>query len=372
MATPSPSSHTPLPEDRVEAPAPEAASHGTVSGGAASHDAASHGAASHGPLAPGDPPRLLDQLRLALRARRYSKRTEQAYCLWVRRYIHFHDLRHPAEMAEPEINAFLTHLAVADKVSASPQNQALSALLFLYRHVLGRQVGDLSGVVRARASHRIPVVLTRAEVRAVLAHLDGESQLAAALMYGSGLRLSECLRLRVKDIDFEQHEITVRAGKGDKDRRTMLPRSLDGTLTVQLERARWIHRRDLAEGWGSVVLPGALERKYPGASTEWHWQWVFPQARRWRNDQTGQQGRHHVHASVMQRAFKEAVARSGVAKPAGCHTLRHSFATHLLESGYDIRTIQELLGHRSVNTTMVYAHVLNSGGYGVRSPVDSL
>jgi len=372
VATPSPSSHTPLPEDRVDAPAPGAASHGTVSGGAASHGAASHGTASHGPLAPGGPPRLLDQLRLALRARHYSKRTEQAYCLWVRRYIHFHDLRHPAEMAEPEINAFLTHLAVADKVSASTQNQALSALVFLYRHVLGRPVGDLSGVVRARVSHRVPVVLTRAEVRAVLAHLDGESRLAAALMYGSGLRLSECLRLRVKDIDFEQHEITVRAGKGDKDRRTMLPRSLDGALTAQLERARWIHRRDLADGWGSVVLPGALERKYPGASTEWHWQWVFPQARRWRNDQTRQQGRHHVHASVMQRAFKDAVGRSGVAKPAGCHTLRHSFATHLLEAGYDIRTIQELLGHRSVNTTMVYAHVLNSGGYGVRSPIDSL
>jgi integron integrase len=275
-------------------------------------------------------------------------------------------------MAEPEINAFLTHLAVTDKVSASTQNQALSALLFLYRRVLDREVGDLGGVIRARVSHRVPVVLTRDEVRAVLAQLDGESRLAAALMYGTGLRLSECLRLRVKDIDFERHEITVRAGKGDKDRRTMLPRSLDRPLTAQLERARWTHRRDLADGWGSVTLPDALERKYPAASTEWRWQWVFPQARRWRNEQTGQQGRHHVHASVIQRAFKDAVGRSGVAKQAGCHTLRHSFATHLLETGYDSRTIQELLGHRSVNTTMVYAHVLNSGGYGVRSPIDTL
>jgi integron integrase len=321
---------------------------------------------------PGGPPRLLDRLCLALRARHYSKRTEQAYCLWVRRFIHFHGLRHPADMAEPEINAFLTHLAITDKVSASTQNQALSALLFLYRHVLGREVGDLGGVVRARVSHRIPVVLTRDEVRAVLAQLDGECRLPAALMYGAGLRLSECLRLRVKDIDFERHEIAVRAGKGDKDRRTMLPRSLDGALAAQLERARWVHRRDLADGWGNVALPGALERKYPAASGEWRWQWVFPQARRWRNDQTGEQGRHHVHASVIQRAFKEAVGRSGVTKQAGCHTLRHSFATHLLESGYDIRTIQELLGHRSVNTTMVYAHVLNSGGYGVRSPIDGL
>jgi integron integrase len=317
------------------------------------------------------PVRLLDQLRLALRSRHYSKRSEQAYCLWVRRFVHFHDLRHPADMAEPGINAFLTHLAVTDKVSASTQNQALSALLFLYRHVLDRRVGDPSGVVRARVSHRVPVVLTRDEVRAVLAQLDGESRLPAAQMYGSGLRLSECLRLRVKDVDFDQHEITVRA-KGDKDRRTMLPRSLDRALAAQLERARWVHRRDLADGWGSVTLPAAPDRKYPAASTEWRWQWVFPQARRWRNERTGEQGRHHVHASVIQRAFKEAVGRSGVAKPAGCHTLRHSFATHLLESGYDIRTIQELLGHRNVNTTMVYAHVLNSGGYGVRSPIDSL
>jgi integron integrase len=327
---------------------------------------------SHGAASAGSATRLLDQQRLALRSRHYSKRTEPAYCLWVRRFVHFHDLRHPAEMAEPEINAFLTHLAVTDKVSASTQNQARSALLFLYRRVLGRQVGELGGVVRARVSSRVPVVLTREEVRTVLAQLDGEPRLLASLMYGTGLRLSECLRLRVQDVDFEQHEITVRAGKGDKDRRTMLPRSLDRPLAAQLERARWVDRRDLADGWGSVVLPGALDRKYPAASTDWRWQWVFPQAKRWRNERTGQQGRHHVHASVIQRAVKEAVSRSGVAKQAGCHTLRRSCATHLLESGYDIRTIQELLGHRSVNTTMVYTHVLNSGGYGVRSPIDSL
>jgi len=196
--------------------------------------------------------------------------------------------------------------------------------------------------------------------------------LVASLLYGCGLRLNECLGLRVQDVDFERHEITVRAGKGNKDRQTMLPLSLEGPLRDQLAKARWIHRRDLADGWGAVVLPDALERKYPAASQDWRWQWVFPQARRWRDARTGGQGRHHVHASLVQRAVKEAVGRSGLTKPAGCHTLRHSFATHLLESGYDIRTIQELLGHCSVSTTMIYTHVLNAGGYGVRSPIDSL
>jgi len=318
------------------------------------------------------PPRLLDDLRQAIRSRHYSPRTEQAYCLWVRRFIYFHELRHPRDMAEPEINDFLTHLATVDKVSASTQTQALSALLFLYRHVLGRRVGELGDVVRARPSRRVPVVLTPDEVRAVLAHLDGEPRLLAALMYGAGLRLSECLRLRIKDVDFDRHEITVRAGKGQKDRRTVLPRSLECPLQEQLARAKWVHRRDLADGWGVAPLPDALERKYPGASKDWRWQWLFPQARRWRNERTGEQGRHHIHPSIVQRAVKEAVARAGIAKPAGCHTLRHSFATHLLESGYDIRTIQELLGHASVSTTMIYTHVLNAGGYGVRSPVDGL
>ena len=314
----------------------------------------------------------MDQFRAALRSRHYSKRTEQAYCLWVRRFIHFHRLRHPRDMAEPEINAFLTHLAVHDKVSASTQNQALAALLFLYRYVLGRRVGELGEVVRARTPRRVPVVLTRDEVRGVLAQLDGESWLVSSLMYGAGLRLSECLHLRVQDIDFSGNEVTVRSGKGGKDRRTMLPRTLGQPLRAQLKRARSVYQRDLADDWGSVPLPGALNRKYPAASKDWRWQWVFPQARRWRNPRTGEQGRHHLHASVVQRAMRDAVRRAGVTKNAGCHTLRHSFATHLLESGYDIRTIQELLGHRSVSTTMIYTHVLNSGGYGVRSPVDGL
>jgi integron integrase len=314
----------------------------------------------------------MDQFRAALRSRHYSKRTEQAYCLWVRRFIHFHRLRHPRDMAEPEINAFLTHLAVHDKVSASTQNQALAALLFLYRYVLGRRVGELGEVVRARTPRRVPVVLTRDEVRGVLAQLDGESWLVSSLMYGAGLRLSECLHLRVQDIDFSGNEVTVRSGKGGKDRRTMLPRTLGQPLRAQLKRARSVYQRDLADDWGSVPLPGALNRKYPAASKDWRWQWVFPQARRWRNPRTGEQGRHHLHASVVQRAMRDAVRRAGVTKNAGCHTLRHSFATHLLESGYDIRTIQELLGHRSVSTTMIYTHVLNSGGCGVRSPVDGL
>lgn len=317
-------------------------------------------------------PRLMDQLRAALRSRHYSPRTERAYCLWVRRFVHFHHLRHPREMAEPEINAFLTHLATVDKISSSTQNQALSALLFLYRHVLGRPVGELGYVVRARPSRHVPVVLSPDEVRAVLARLEGEMCLIASLLYGCGLRLNECLRLRVQDVDFARHEITVRAGKGNKDRRTMLPRSLEGPLHDQLAKAKWTHRRDLADGWGSVVLPDALDRKYPAAPKDWGWQWLFPQPRRWRNALTQEQGRHHVHASVVQRAIKEAVARAGLTKPAGCHTLRHSFATHLLEAGYDIRTIQELLGHRSVSTTMIYTHVLNTGGRGVRSPVDGL
>lgn len=292
--------------------------------------------------------------------------------MWVKRYILFHNVRHPREMAEPEINAFLTHLAVKSKVSASTQNQALSALLFLYRHVLGQDIGSLGEVVRARKPGRLPVVQSRDEVKAILSHVSGAEWLMVSLMYGAGLRLMECLRLRVQDVDSARNEITVRDGKGSKDRLTMLPGSLRAPLARHLEKVRQIHQRDLANGYGRVLLPDALERKYPKAATDWRWQWVFPQERRWRNAQTGEQGRHHVDESIVQRAVKEAVARAGLTKRASCHTFRHSFATHLLESGYDIRTVQELLGHSDVKTTMIYTHVLNQGPRGVRSPVDEL
>jgi len=307
----------------------------------------------------------------ALRARHYSRRTEQTYCQWERRYIRFHGLRHPAEMAEPEINAFVTHLAVHEKVSASTQTQALSALLFLYRHVLGHEVGELD-LVRANRPRRLPVVLTREEVRRLLGGLEGEPRLVASLLYGSGLRLMEGLRLRVCDLGPGRGELLVRSGKGDRDRVTMLPRSLQPALEAQLARARALHERDLADGWGSVELPGALARKYPRAAAEWRWQWVFPQQRRWRNRESGEEGRHHLHETIVQRAVTDGVRRTGIAKHATCHTLRHSFATHLLDDGYDIRTIQELLGHKDVRTTMIYAHVLNRGGQGVRSPIDDL
>lgn len=318
------------------------------------------------------PPKLMDRVREALRARHYSDRTEDAYCNWIRRFIRFHGLRHPAEMGEREINEFLTDLAVNGKVSASTQNQALSALLFLYRSVIGREIGALGEVVRARKGHHLPVVMTREEVREVLRELEGDAWLMASLLYGSGLRLSECLRLRVQDVDFARGEILVRDAKGNKDRVTMLSAGLAALLREQLIRARGVHERDLADGWGRVELPNALDRKYPNAAREWSWQWVFPQEHRWTDYETGKQGRHHVHETILQRKVKDAVRRSGVTKHVTPHTFRHSFATHLLESGYDIRTIQELLGHRSVTTTMVYTHVLNRGGHGVRSPLDAL
>ncbi len=314
----------------------------------------------------------MDQMRDALRARHYSRRTEQAYTLWVRRFIYFHDCQHPAVLGEAEINAFLTHLACEHDVSPSTQTQALCGLLFLYRHVLGREVGQLSGVVRAKKKPRLPVVLTRVEVRDVLANLDGDRLLMASLMYGAGLRLMECLRLRVQDIDFSRNEIVVRCGKGGKDRVTMLPQSVKQPLEEHLRGVKKTHERDLRAGWGRVELPGALGQKFPNAATEWAWQWVFPQERRWTNTRTGEQGRHHLHPSILQKSVKDAVRHSGLTKHAGCHTLRHSFATHLLEAGHDIRTIQELLGHRDVSTTMIYTHVLNRGGRGVLSPIDGL
>jgi integron integrase len=321
---------------------------------------------------PAQKPKLLDRLREALRSRHYSRRTEQSYCHWVKRFCYFHNLRHPAEMAEPEINAYLTHLAVKEKVSASTQNQALSALLFLYRHVLGRKVGDLGEVIRARKPRHVPVVMTRDETRAVISHLKGDKWLMASLMYGAGLRLMESSRLRIQDVDFARNEITVRDGKGSKDRVTMLPASVKTPLQKHLQTAKQIHEKDLPDGWGRVHMPYALGRKYPKASSDWRWQWVFPQESRWRNRETGEQGRHHVHESIVQRAVKEAVAKGGLVKHVSCHTFRHSFATHLLQDGYDIRTIQELLGHKDVSTTMIYTHVLNRGGQGVRSPTASL
>lgn len=317
-------------------------------------------------------PRLLDQVRQALNARHYSERTEQAYVHWIKRFIFFHGKRHPMEIGEREINQFLTDLAVTKKVSASTQNQALSALLFLYRYVLGREIGDLGEVIRARKPKHLPVVMTRDEVEALLKDLTGDKWLMASLMYGAGLRLMECLRLRVQDIDFDRSEIIVRDGKGDNDRITMLPVSLKSPLLEHLKKVKKMHERDLTEGWGRVQLPDALDRKYPNASRDWRWQWVFPQEHRWINSQTKEQGRHHVHESIIQKAVACAVRRAELTKRATCHTFRHSFATHLLEGGYDIRTVQELLGHKDVKTTMIYTHVLNRGGHGVRSPLDTL
>jgi integron integrase len=317
-------------------------------------------------------PKLLTQVRYALRSRHYSKRTEETYLLWIRRFIFFHNVRHPKEMAEREVNQFLTHLAIKERVSASTQNQALSALLFLYRYVLDRPLGQLGEVIRARKSKRLPVVLTRDEVKAVLRRLGGEQRLVALLMYGTGMRLMECLRLRVKDVDFGSDEILIRQGKGDKDRRTMLPEKVKAPLQQHLERVKKIHARDLADGFGRVTLPYALTRKYPNASTDWGWQFAFPQLKRWVNTEAGEQGRHHIDESIIQKAIKTAVRAAGISKPATSHSLRHSFATHLLQDGYDIRTIQDLLGHKDVKTTMIYTHVLNRGGRGVRSPADAL
>jgi integron integrase len=317
-------------------------------------------------------PKLLDRMRDAMRSRHYSRSTERSYCNWVKRFIFFHNVRHPDEMGEAEINAFLTHLAVKEHVSASTQNQALSALLFLYRHVLDRDVGDLGSVIRARKPKRLPVVMTREEVRAVLSHLEGDKWLMASLMYGAGLRLMECLRLRVQDVDSAGNQITVRDAKGSKDRVTMLPETVKQPLRRHLKKVRAIHEKDRATGYGRVSMPYALARKYPNAGSEWRWQWVFPQANRWINTRTAEEGRHHVHQSIIQDAVKDSVRRVGMTKRASCHTFRHSFATHLLEDGYDIRTVQELLGHKDVRTTMVYTHVLNRGGQGVRSPVDTL
>ena len=309
-------------------------------------------------------PGLIQRYREELQARHYARRTVATYEQWLRRFLRFHRMRHPRQMGEAEINAFLSHLATEERVSASTQNQALAALLFLYRTVLGGDVGNLEGVIRARKRQRLPVVLTVGEVRAVLHHLDGAEALVAQLLYGGGLR--------IKDVDLEQRCITVRCGKGDKDRRTVLPSSLVDPLKRHMDEVQHQHQNDLSAGWGAVELPHALERKYRNAAREWGWQWLFPQGRRWRDPRQNIEGRHHLDPSLVQRAVRAAVQAAGISKPATCHTFRHSFATHLLEQGADIRTIQELLGHSDVKTTMVYTHVLNRGPTGVRSPADLL
>jgi integron integrase len=319
---------------------------------------------------PARPPRLLERVRAALRTRRYSPRTEKAYVGWIRRFILFHGKRHPDGMGEIEMGAFLSSLASEAKVSASTQNQALSALLFLYQEVLGRKVAWLGDLVHAKRPATVPVVLTRGEVRALLAALGGPEWLVASLLYGGGLRLLEALQLRVKDLDLERRELVVRRGKGQKDRRTVLPGVLVEPLRQHLSRVKVQHDDDLRRGLGAVVVPDALARKYPSSPTDWSWHWVFPATRTYTDRDTGQILRHHLHESVIQRAVRGAAAAAGISKPATPHTLRHSFATHLLESGYDIRTIQELLGHKDVSTTMIYTHVLNRGAGGVRSPLD--
>lgn len=317
-------------------------------------------------------PKLLDQVRQAIRARHYSDKTEKAYVHWIKRYIFFHDKRHPQEMAEAEIASFLSSLASDGHVSASTQNQAFNAILFLYKEVLGKKIGLIDGVVRAKRPLRLPVVLTKEEVKKVIDRMSGAPRLMAILLYGGGLRLMECCHLRVKDIDFSRNEIVVRAGKGDKDRHTMLPTAIKESLFRHIEAVRCQHQDDIGKGLGRVALPNALDRKYPNAGKEWGWQWVFPAPHHFTDRVTGEKRRHHLHESVLQRAVKEAAQKAGIPKPASPHTFRHSFATHLLEDGYDIRTVQELLGHRDVSTTMVYTHVLNRGGRGVRSPADSL
>lgn len=321
---------------------------------------------------PAQPPRLLEQLRDAVRRRHYSYRTEKAYLHWTRRYILFHRKRHPAEMGESEVAMFLTHLAVERRVSASTQNQALNAILFLYKQVLNRDIGLIQGVTRAKRSQHLPAVLTREEVQSVLTRLSGREWLMAGLMYGAGLRVTECLRLRIKDVDFGFRQILVRDGKGKKDRAVPLPQAMTAALRLQIEAVSRIHAVDLADGFGEVSLPYAIDRKYPNASRELGWWYLFPASHRSRDPYTGRIKRHHLDESVIQRAVKQAVVAAGIRKPVSCHAFRHSFATHLLAVGQDIRTIQELLGHKDVSTTMIYTHVLGVGARGVASPFDTL
>ncbi|MBD3220019.1 integron integrase [bacterium] len=316
--------------------------------------------------------RLIERVRATIRTRHYSPSTEKAYVTWIRRFVRFHGLRHPATMGQTEVSAYLTHLATEEKVAASTQNQALSAIMFLYREVLDLDLPWLDELVRARRPARMPTVLSTEEVEAVLGRIGGVPGLVAQLLYGSGLRLMEALRMRAQDVDLVRGELMVRQGKGQKDRVTVLPARLRGALAEHLERVQQQHHRDLEEGAGCVAMPRGLATKYPRAMREWRWQWVFPGRRIFRDRETGERRRHHLHQTSVQRAVTDAARSAGITKRVTCHTLRHSFATHLLAAGYDIRTIQELLGHRDVTTTMIYTHVLNKGGAGVRSPLDDL
>lgn len=318
------------------------------------------------------PPKLLDQLASAIRVRNYSLRTEQAYTMWVRQYIRFHNMTHPREMAEAEVGRFLSHLSLDRGVSPNTQNQALNALKFFYGNVLNKPLDEVVGVVRSKKQQKLPIVLTQSEIRAVLKELESPYWLLAGLMYGSGLRLMESLRLRVKDLDFNYRAIMVRNGKGGKDRVVTLPDELIRPLRVQLSHTQLLHQKDLADGYGRVELPYALKRKWPNSDTDFQWQYAFPSFSRSKNLRTGSEGRHHVHEQSMQRKFKAAVLTSGVQKHATCHSLRHSFATHLLERGADIRTVQEQLGHSDVRTTQIYTHVIKRGGRAVRSPLSEI
>jgi integron integrase len=320
----------------------------------------------------GQKPKLLDQVRQAVRTKHYSHRTEKAYLQWIKRFIFYHNKRHPAEMGELEINQFLSHLAVKENVAASTQNQALCAIIFLYKEVLKIEVGDIGNVVWAKKPKRLPVFFTREEVKAILSQLRGTHWLMASLLYGAGLRLIECLKLRVKDIEFGQNQIIVREGKGKKDRVTVLPNSLKEPLRQHLAKVKKLHETDLKQGYGVVDLPGALARKYPNAGREFAWQYVFPSAIISVNRDSGLKQRHHAVEKPLQQAVKQAIRKAGIYKHASCHTLRHSFATHLLQNKCDVRTLQELLGHEDLNTTMIYTHVVDQGPFGVSSPADLL
>ncbi|UTC67812.1 MULTISPECIES: integron integrase [unclassified Treponema] len=316
---------------------------------------------------------ILQKLDEVIAAKHYSKRTKEAYRYWISRFIHENKDKNLKTLSDNEINSFVSRLAVKEKAAASTQNQALAAILFLYKNILDLQVKSPENIVRAKKPKKLPSVMSREETAKIFSLLpDNDYSLCIRLLYGTGMRLMEALRLRVQDIDFDKNEITVHNGKGAKDRKTVLPVSLKFPLQKHLENVRHTHEADCKDGFGSVPLPFALAKKYPNAGKTWAWQWVFPQARRWRNKETGEQGRHHIDPSVIQRTLHEAVLKSGIPKSIGCHTFRHSFATHLLEAGYDIRTIQELLGHSDVKTTMVYTHVLNRGGLGVQSPIDRM